>query len=131
MTANPFQDDIDAALEMIAEDGELCSWFKPAPDADDAKPWRDVRDGEPVEYENVSLAFFSPIDLARGSGQFGMFEQGTDVPSYSQIGLMAGGQEFEPEITDWIVRISGKAEIVMLDKVAPNGIAVLWYVAIK
>lgn len=129
MTADDAADIADAK-ELIAERGELCQWCKPSPADPNAKPWRDVRAGIPAT-SNVSIAFFSPIDLQRGSGQAVSIMPGVDIASYSEIGLMAGGNNFEPEITDYLIRTSGKAEIVAIDKVAPDGVGLLYYVAVK
>jgi hypothetical protein len=127
---NPFEDDIAAAIEMIAEDGEECLWVKPAAIDPAAKPWRSPVVGIPADHP-VSIAFFSPADISRGAGQAAMFVNGTEVVSFSEIGLMAGGQGFEPAVLDTIERNSGKAQVVAIDKVAPNGIAILYYVGIK
>lgn len=127
---NPFADDIAAALEMIAEDGEACVWSKPAASDPNAKPWRDKRIGEPTDYP-VSIAFFSPADIKRGVGMAATFVVGTETVTATQVGIMAGGQDFDVEVTDTLLRTSGKAQIIGLDNIAPNGIAILWYVFIK
>jgi len=126
---NPFADDIEAAKEVIAEDGCEAVWFQPAPDDENVKPWREG-EGDPVEFP-VRVAIFSPKELGYGAGNFGSMIDGTEIPTSAEILLMAGGQDFEPALTDWVVLPSGHAEIVKLDRLAPNDIAILWYVWIK
>lgn len=125
-----YSQNVLSALRLIAKFGEPCTWTKPAPaDPNNTKPWRDIRAGEPATYP-VSIAWFSGTDLSRGSTPFRMFNGGSEVVGYSLIGLMAG-PSFVPEMTDTIERTSGKVEIVYIDIVAPSGVPVLYYIAIK
>jgi hypothetical protein len=124
-----YSQNVLSALRLIAKYGEPCTWVKPAPADPAAKPWRDTRDGDPVDFDCM-IAFFSGTDLSRGSTPFKMYNAGTEVTGYSLIGLMAP-TNFDPELTDTLTRTSGKADIVWIDIVAPSGVPVLYYIAIK
>jgi len=127
---NPFEDDIKGAREAIAEDGCDAVWWKDAPDDPDAEPWREGA-GEPTQLP-LRVALFSPRDIGFGSGPFQNAITGTEIPTSAEIAMFAGGLDFEPEITDWIVLPeTGKAEVLQLDRVAPNDIAILWFAWIK
>ncbi len=120
------------ALEMIAAAGQVAQWHKPKPQVAGSNPWRDIRDGAPVEFA-PSMVFLSPIDAARGRGRadFAMFGNGTDVVVYSEVGLLAGSCGFVPEITDTLLRNNIVSEIVAIDKIAPNGTPILYFIAVK
>lgn len=126
---NPFEDDIQAAREAIAEDGCEAVWWKPAPDDPDAKPWREG-EGEPQDYP-VNVVLFSPKDLGYGSGSYGQALDGTEIASSAEIAMFAASDDFDPELVDWIELPTGKAEVVRLDRLAPNDIPVLWFAWIK
>lgn len=121
---------IASAQRMIAAKGEACSWKKPVAEAAGADPWRDVRDedAEPLDYP-VRIAWFSPRDLGRGTGEFLAAIMGTEVPEGVMIGLMAGGQGFEPTVNDRITRAdSSTVEPMSIDRLAPDGTPILYFV---
>lgn len=121
---------IASALRQIKAKGEACTWIKPAAQDGDADPWRDVREGDPIEYD-VSIAWFSPRDLGRGTGEFLAALMGTEVPEGVMIGLMAGGQSFTPEDADTITRSdSTTVEPMSIDRLAPDGTPVLYFVKV-
>lgn len=122
---------IASAARAIATKGEACVWKLPAPADTDAAPWRDVRDGVPTD-KDVSIAWFSERDLGRGSSEFAALLAGTEVPQGCEVGLMAGGLDFEPLESHTIVRSDTKTyEIEKLDRLAPNGTPILFYVTVK
>ena len=121
---------IATAKRLIAANGEACTWTKPAPEAPGSDPWRDDREGAP-EAHNVSIAFFSPKDLGRGSEAFLAAIAGTEVPAGTEIGIMSGGQPFEPLASDELVRSDGKrANITTIDRLAPSGVPLLYFVKV-
>jgi hypothetical protein len=121
---------IASALRLIEAKGEACTWRKPAPADDDADDWRDVREGEPDETD-VSIAWFSPRDLGRGTMEFLQAMVGGEVPEGYLIGLM-GPYDFEPLATDTIVR-SDDSEVhpESIDLIAPSGEPILYFVKVK
>lgn len=123
---------IASAKRSIASKGEACTWNKPAPEDADAAPWRDVRDpdADPLEFP-VRIAWFSPRDLGRGTGEFLAAIMGTEVPEGVMIGLMAGGQGFEPTDADTITRADGSTvEPMSIDRLAPDGTPILYFVKV-
>lgn len=126
-----YGDFIALAIELIGEAGEDVVWQKPASVVEGSSPWRDERGvGIPTSFP-ATIAFFSPLDLARGRGQFAMFNSGTDIMSYTEVGLLAGACGFLPEVTDRLLRNGETVEIVEIDKIAPNGVPILYYVSVK
>ena len=134
MTTRPFDYAGFAAMavEMIAAAGQTVQWRKPQPDVEGSDPWRDDRDGEPIEFA-PKMVFLSPIDAARGRGRNDttMFSSGTDVVNYSEVGLLAGDCGFVPEVTDSLYRNGNVSEIAAIDKIAPNGTPILYFIAVR
>lgn len=130
---------IASAQRLIAAKGQACVWRKPAPLDDAADAWRDVRDGEPTDAD-VSIAWFAPRDLGRGTEQFlsQLAGMSIDVPEGVEIGLMAA-VEFEPLPSDTIVRGVTAAtvadetavSIISIDRLAPDGTPILYFVKVK
>ena len=126
-----FDSDITTAKELIAEFGRTCYWQKPAPLVA-ASPGYPSAGTVPAPVE-CQMAFFSPKDLDRGVQQFLDIIPGTEVPDNTQVGLLAGGIAFEPENTDRIYYDAGltrAVSIIKIDKLAPNGDAVLYFVTV-
>lgn len=118
---------IAAAKRMIAAKGAECIWRREnAAAGGDA--WN-PQPGAPSEWP-VSIAFFSPRDLGRGSAEFLSALRGTEVPTSNEIGLMAGGLEFDPSDADVIERWDGVKGIKSIDRLAPNGQAILYFVTL-
>jgi hypothetical protein len=123
---------IASAQRSIAAKGEACVWNKPVAQAEGAAPWRDVRDedAEPIAYP-VKIAWFSPRDLGRGTGEFLAAIMGTEVPEGVMIGLMSGGQSFTPEDADTITRSDETTvEPMSIDRLAPDGTPILYFVKV-
>lgn len=118
---------IATAKRLIAAKGAACEWIIPvAEEGGDA--WN-PQPSEPIR-KPVSIAFFSPKDLGRGSGDFIAALRGTEVPTSKEIGLMAGGLDFEPSADHSIERWDGVKAIETIDRLAPNGEAVLFFVTL-
>ncbi len=120
------------ALDMIAAAGLAVQWRKPTADVVGSDPWRDERIGDHIEFA-PNMVFLSPIDAARGRGraEFAMFSHDSEVPVYSEVGLLAGSCGFIPEVTDRLYRNNNVSEIVAIDKIAPNGLPILYFVAVR
>lgn len=128
-----YDDDIATAQELIAEFGQTCYWQKPAPIDDDSVPGYPI-EGEQPEPVECKIAFFSGRDLNRGT--FTFLQQmlpSMEVPDNGEIGLLAGGIPFEPELTDTVRRGSptaAESAITTIDRLAPNGEPILYYVTV-
>jgi hypothetical protein len=118
---------INRALAIIAKYGVMCVWTKPAAADPDAPPWRDTREGMPT-ITNVPIAFFSPSDVGKGSELFRSVMAGAEVAGSTEVGIMAGGTPFEPELADTFVRNGERLNVVKFDRIAPAGVPLLYYV---
>lgn len=126
-----YLDFIADAKEMIDEFGQTCWWQKPG-----------VKVGGVPGYPGAAalpqpvacrIAFFRPKDLDSGVMQFGDMMPGTEVSDNTEIGLMAGGLAFTPENIDMVRRgviDAPPISIIKLDRLAPNGTPVLWFVTV-
>lgn len=128
-----YSDDIATAKELIDEFGQTCYWQKPAPVADNSVPGYPT-DGvlpDPVE---CKIAFFSGRDLNRGTFLFlQQMAPSMEVPDNGEIGLLAGGISFSPELTDTLRRGAVDApevSINAIDRLAPDGTPILYYVTV-
>jgi hypothetical protein len=121
---------IATALRLIAAKGGACVWRKPGAHDSGAEDWRDVRSGSPDDHD-VKIAWFRPRDLGYGRTEFLRSIPDTEIAEGFEVGLMAGGTDFEPELTDVVVRNSVPSEIGYLDRLAPDGTPVVWFVWVK
>lgn len=131
--AGVFDDDIAVAKELIDEFGQDCWWQKPAPVDDNSVPGYPT-DGVAPDPVPCKIAFFSGRDLNRGTFEF-LQQMGLslEVPDSGEIGLLAGGITFTPEMTDTLRRGAVDAaenSIEKVDRLAPNGIPILYYVTL-
>ncbi len=130
-----YERQIASAKRAIAAKGQACLWRKPAPLDEDADAWRDVREGDPTDAP-VSIAWFSPRDLGRGTENFisALAGKMIDVPEGFEIGLMAA-VEFEPLPSDTIVKGTdaegAETSITTIDRLAPDGTPILYFVKVK
>lgn len=130
--AGVFDEDIQAAAELIAEYGADCLWQKAAPiiEGDAGYPTQGPKPG-PIP---CKIVFFSPRDVGRGGEVFMALLAGTEVPTSSEIGLMAGGISFTPDGSDTIIRNPATENLSMtikeIDRLAPNGTPVLYYISV-
>lgn len=127
-----FDEDIQAAQELIAIYGADCLWQKPAPVVED-EPGYPTQGAVPDPIP-CKIVFFSPRDVGRGSEVFMALLAGTEVPTSGEIGIMAGGLSFTPDDSDTIVRNPDtenlSLSIKQIDRLAPNGTPVLYYVSV-
>jgi hypothetical protein len=127
-----FDRSIATAKRLIDKYGQDCHWQKPAPDDGGTPGYPET--GVAPDPIPVRMAFFSPRDLGRGSEEFMAMMAGMDVSSSKEIGLLAGGLTFEPDDQDHIIRDPAGAAIPVsiqkIDRLAPNGTPVLYYVSV-
>lgn len=131
--AGVFDADIQAAQELIAIYGADCHWQKPTPEGGGGVPGYPDEGVKPDPIP-CKIVFFSPRDLGRGTEVFAALMAGIEVSTSNEIGLMAGGISFVPDDADTIIRDpDGAAEalaIKAIDRLAPNGTPVLYYVTV-
>lgn len=124
--------DIQAAKELIAEFGADCLWQKAAPYVEDVPGY--PTQGAVPDPIPCKIVFFSPRDVGRGGEMFMALLAGTEIPTSSEIGLMAGGISFTPDDSDTIIRDPDGENLSMtikeIDRLAPNGTPVLYYVSV-
>lgn len=126
--AGVFDDDIAVAAELIALYGADCTWHKAAaPGA--GEPGYPTATPAPAGAA-CKIVFFSNRDLGRGSEEFLSLLAGIEVPTNQEVGLMAGSVPFTPEMTDTIKRGATELAIKKIDRLAPNGTPILYYVTV-
>jgi hypothetical protein len=125
------------AQRAIATNGATCTWIKSNAMPTDAEtnanqPWKrtEAISGRAL----VSPAqFVCKILLKRNTGlamQLFALQKGTEVPMGAEMGIMAGGLPFRPEITDTVIKPDGSAmSISSIGALEPAGVPLLWYVA--
>lgn len=127
-----FDADIQTAQELIDLYGQECHWQKP-PSEDGGVPGYPGQ-GEAPDPIPCKIAFFSPRDLGRGGEVFMAMMAGMEVSTSNEIGLLAGGLTFEPDDADTIIRDPEGAAIPVaikqIDRLAPNGTPILYYVTV-
>lgn len=126
--AGVFDDDIATARELIDLYGAACLWQKPAPLVEDEPGY--PTEGVLPDPVPCKLAFFTGRDLGRGSEEFLAMLAGMEVPANQEIGLLAGGLSFTPELTDTLTRGGVELAIKKIDRLAPNGTPILYYVTV-
>lgn len=126
--AGVFDDDIALAQELIALYGADCLWQKPAAVTEDEPGY--PTEGALPDAIPVKMAFFTGRDLGRGSEEFLALLAGMEVPANQEIGLLAGGLSFTPELTDWLTRDGTELTVKRIDRLAPNGTPILFYVTV-
>lgn len=116
-----FDDFIQLAQEMIAENGQLVNWFpQDVTVPDSTKPWKTASVINPPSFP-VSIAFV---------GDDTTDVKGTSVPSGAFKGLMGAVIGFVPAMNDTVVRVfSGQdvnLKVTSIEIVAPDGNPILY-----
>ena len=122
---------IEDAKDLIYEFGQDCWWQKPGVTVSTSPGYATA--GELPQPSPCTIAFFSPKDLDRGVMQVMDVIPGTEVQDSTQVGLMAGGVDFDPQTTDTIRRGAPDAaqiSILKMDILAPNGTPVLYFITV-
>jgi hypothetical protein len=123
-----FDDEIQTALELIEENGQVCDWHKDVTTLTDAdRPWLGGDDVPDVKHP--SICFIPATDGGSGFGMTRFRKAGEDVPSFSTFGLM-GAVDFEPELQDKVLREGEPLVIVAIDKLKPNEQTLLYILSI-
>jgi hypothetical protein len=121
-----FDEEIEMALELIAENGQVCDWHKDTTTLTDPdRPWLGG-DTVPV-VKQPSICFIPATD----SGGFGItkMRKDADVPAFSTYGLM-GAVDFNPQVSDKVLRDGTPLVIVAIDKLKPNEQTLLYILSI-
>lgn len=123
-----FDRQVATAKRLIARYGQACQWQKPAPEIEAEPGYPNV--GPLPDPVPVRIAWFSPRDLGRGTEEFMAALVGTEVSGSSEIGLMEGGVPFVPDDQDSVIRDGQGLSIKKIDRLAPNGEPILYYVSV-
>lgn len=125
-----FDRQIATAQRLIAKYGQDCGWVKAPADDGSGSPGYpgELAPDAPVP---CKIAWFSSKDLGRGSGEFAALMAGIEVPAGKEIGLLAGGIDFVPQDADTIIRGASTNGITSIDRLAPNGDPILYYVTVS
>jgi hypothetical protein len=123
-----FDEDIAMALELIAENGQVCDWHKDVTTlGNEDRPW--LGGETATEVLHPSICFLPATDGASGFGITKFRRPGDDIPSFSTFGLM-GAVDFEPLVTDKVMRDGVPLVIVAIDKLKPNEQTLLYILSI-
>lgn len=112
---------IATAKRLIEKNGQAVVWRKPAPADPTAKPWRDLRDGDPADTP-VKIVWITP-KLQRLA--FLQLAKGIDVPEGVREALMPA-YAFEPELTDRVVVGGVEQSLYRVDPIEPNGTPIFY-----
>jgi hypothetical protein len=127
MAAGAYDDDIAAAREAIAEDGQVCQWIKQTVVPVDAnKPWlggaaTDVPHDVPIAFVPASGNLFG---LTR-------YKTAIEAGEFTLFGLMAPPTGFVPVLGDKVLRDGAPLVLVNLDTLRPAEDVVLYILSIK
>ena len=121
-----YDDEIATALELIAEAGQVCSWYKDQPTGGDPdRPWIG-HDNIPIIYQ-PSIVF---IPATAGASSFGITKFKEGDADFSTFGLM-GAVPFVPEPRDRVLRGTVPLVVVAVDKLQPAEDVLLYVLSIE
>lgn len=115
-----FDSQIETAQRLIALNGQDVTWRQPASVANPSTPWK-PSNGAPTDYP-VKIVFL-PLDRV-GTALLRQLAN-TELAIGSEYGLM-GAVEFEPNLTDTIIRDGKEVRIIAIDVLKPNGQIILY-----
>lgn len=115
---------IATAQRLIAKKGLRCTWHSNRQQENAEKPWRPLDNNDtPVV---VPMLF---LPTGRVGDEFRSLLQGTEIPQGAEMALM-GAVTFEPALTDTIQRFGQTLRLKTIDRIAPNGLPVLWVLGV-
>lgn len=123
-----FDSSIALAKRLVAKYGEDCSWI-PAGVQGGGVPGYPNTTSQPASIA-VKIAWFNERDLSRGRKEILALMPGMEVPANCEVGLLAGGLTFEPTMLDTVTHNGTECAITALDKLAPNGTPILYYITV-
>jgi hypothetical protein len=115
---------IENAKRLIKAKGQLVIWSQ-TNIAIGAKPW--LSSIPTSVNHNVSIVF---LPQSRTMMEFFRYLKGTDIPIGSMIGLM-GAVNFEPKLSDIIIRPNDELKIKSISPLAPNGDIIFYQLEIE
>lgn len=116
-----FSRQIASVQRQIKRKGQSVIWRKIARNANVNQPWKGT-DGAPQD--NAVFILFLKGGLANAAQSL---LNNTDVTEGAPDALMAGGLSFTPEMTDVVIQNGVTLAIAKIDKLAPDGTAILYY----
>lgn len=119
-----FTDEIETAKELIAENGEQCTWVQnPNPTPDAIQPWKVVSVAS-INWD-VIIVF---LPMKRVNYEQARSLAGSEIQVGNEYGLMAQ-QEFLPSPIDVVIRADGRVfRIAAIGNLAPDGTDILYKV---
>jgi len=121
-----FDRSVAQVTRQIKKYGELVTWKQVVQGAptDLDKPWEP---GTPIETEHLVKIVFLPI--LPGNKQWKKYLSETEVIIGNTLGLMAAGElTFVPDLKDVVIRDSKQLSINSVNRLAPNGQNILWWI---
>jgi hypothetical protein len=115
---------IATAKRLIKAKGQLVIWAQ-TDSLLGSKPW--LPGTKTTINHNVSIVF---LPQSKTFMEFLRFMKGTDIPVGSMIGLMAA-VNFEPKVSDLIIRPNDELKIKSINPLAPNGDIIFYQIEIE
>jgi hypothetical protein len=115
---------IATAKRLIKTKGQLIIWSQ-TNIVVGTKPW--LSSTPTSVNHNVSIVF---LPQSRTIMEFFRYLKGTDIPIGSMIGLMAA-VDFEPKVSDIIIRPNDELKIKSINPLAPNGDIIFYQLEIE
>lgn len=133
MSANIYSEDIQSALDMIADYGQSVKWRILRADSEPptpSDPWnpQPPASGDYTEYD-VKIVF---IPLKSKELQSYSYIAGTEILKGSEKALMGYTDNFTPSAKDVIIRNGQQYSIAYMTELNPNGQApILWTMVVN
>lgn len=122
------QTQIETAQRLIKKFGQLGTWIIPGVSVpvDPNNPWGSVTPGDDETYD----VYIVPLPEDRQGYEWVKYIAGTEIPDGNGYLLMAGGLEFEPDISHSVLLADGITTLKpsKINKLAPTGIPILYTV---
>lgn len=120
-----YDDDIAAAVEMITEDGQLCTWTAKDETVDTTDRWKPASSVSNTEYEDVPIVIL-PINRVLFES-FRRVQNDVEVPQGRVTGYLPGACGFTPKLKDTVELANGNVYAVMFyDVYEPDGNPILY-----
>lgn len=123
-----FDAQIKTALRLIAKNGQLVKWriVRDAAPINPAQPWKPTNPATPVE-EDVTICF---LTVDKDTYETLSYMAGGEIPMGAVMGLM-GAVSFEPSLKDVVIRDGKELRLFNIEKLSPNGQAILYTTVFK
>lgn len=118
-----YSEDIAGTLEMIREEGQLVSWYKPSETDDATKPWLESEELPGETIPDVPMVF---VPINRVDFETHGEIKGTEIPINRQQGLLPGACGFVPNVKDIVIRGNRRYSVINFDEINPAGDPILY-----